>query len=217
MSGQATREFVQDRVSAIAQPLYEGISAGLADADTRLAGFRHLDTYPALTPILARHAVRNYWVDGGLGAPWEVRGQPHRMGQVILLNADANLELKLLKERSRTYPGGVPVAGNNEQRRRYWTSATLPIFIPSAVSLEPTRLLLLWDRIVTEHEAKISVRVVHTLAPGHYGAAVPIDMSFNIEPSGEMFDQLRFQGDHQDEDFFPDIAANDNEGDNHGH
>lgn len=216
MSDGVTREFVQQCVGAIAQPLYEGVSAGLADAGVRLAGYPHLDQYPALISILARHSMRNYWVDGGMAEPWQVLGQPHLMGQVILVNAEADLELRLLKERLKTYPGGAPVAGTNHDRRQYWTSPTLPIDLPGVPSAERTRLLLLCDRVVVEEEGRISVRVVHTLAPGHYGSAVPIDMSFNIEPSGQMFDQLAFEGEAQDEDLFPDIAKDDNEGDSFG-
>lgn len=216
MSDGLTRGFVQARVGAIAQPLYEGVSAGLADAAARLAGYPHLDQYPALVPILARHSMRNYWLDGGISEPWDVQGQPYLMGQVILVNADAGLELRLLKERMKTYPGGVPVAGKNDERRQYWTAPTLPIEIPEATDGDRTRLLLLWDRLIVEDESKIGVRVVHTLAPGYYGSAVPIDMSFNIEPTGQMFDQLAFEGDPQDEDFFPHIAEDDNEGDSFG-
>lgn len=216
MSDGVTREFVQQCVGAIAQPLYEGISAGLADAGVRLAGYPHLDQYPVLIPILARHSMRNYWVDGGMIEPWQVHGQPHLMGQVILDNGDADLELRLLKERIKTYPGGAPVAGKNHERRQYWTSPTLPIDVSGAPDTERTRLLLLWDHVLVEGQVKISVRVVHTLAPGYYGSAVPIDMSFNIEPSGEMFDQLAFEGEPQDEDLFPNIAENDNEGDSLG-
>ena len=138
------------------------------------------------------------------------------MGQVILVNSVASLELRLLKERIKTYPGGGPTAGKNDERRQYWTSPTLPIAVPGGVDAERTRLLLLWDRAMVEDEPKISVRVVHTLAPGYYGTAVPIDMSFNIEPTGEMFDQLRFEGDPQNDNFFPNIAEDDNEGDNLG-
>lgn len=213
MSAGVTRGFVQDRVGTIAQPLYEGVSTGLAEAAARLAGFPHLDEYPALIPILARHAMRNYWVDVGVADPWQVHGQPHLMGQVILVNAEDGLELRLLKERIKTYPGGAPVAGKNDERRQYWTSPTLPVDLPGVAEAERTRLLLLWDRVVEEDEVGISVRVVHTLAPGYYGSAVPIDMSFDIKPSGQMFDQLSFEGDAQDEDLFPDIAEDDNEGD----
>jgi hypothetical protein len=216
MSDGVTRTLVQDRVGTIAQPLYEGVSAGLADASARLAGYPHLDEYPALIPILARHSMRNYWIDGGITDQWQVLGQPHLMGQVILVHADDNLELRLLKERIKTYPGGAPVAGKNHDRRQYWTSPTLPIEVPGVSDTERTRLLLLWDRVILEDETRISVRVVHTLAPGYYGSAVPIDMSFNIEPSGQMFDQLAFEGDAQDEDLFPNIAEDDNEGDTFG-
>lgn len=216
MRDDVTRDFVQERVGTIAQPLYEGVTAGLADAESRLAGYPHLDSYPALTAILARHSMRNYWVDGGMARPWEVQGQPHLMGQVIIVNAAANLELRLLKERIRTYPGGAPVAGKSDLRRQYWTQLAFDYPVPSAVNEERTRLLLLWDRIAVEEEAQISVRVVHTCAPGHYGSAVPIDMSFNIEPGGGIFDQLTFEGDPQNDDFFPDIAEDDNEGDNLG-
>lgn len=216
MSAGVTREFVQQCVGEIAQPLYEGVSAGLADAGVRLAGYPNIERYPSLVPILARHSMRNYWVDGGMVGPWKVGGQPHLMGQVILVNADADLELRLLKERTKTYPGGVPAAGANRDRCNYWSAPPLPLDIPGVAGVERTRLLLLWDRVIAEGEWRISVRVVHTLAPGYYGSAVPIDMSFNIQPSGQMFDQLAFEGEAQDDDLFPNIAEDDNEGDSLG-
>lgn len=213
MSASVTQMLIEQCVGAIALPLYEGVSAGLAEATTRLDGFAHLDQYPALVPILARHAMRNYWVDAGVSRPWHVGGQPHLMGQVILTNADAAIELRLLKERSQTYPGGVPVAGRNPERQHYWAEPPLPIEMPRSAPEERTRLLLLWDQVVEGDEKKISVRVVHTLAPGYYGSRVPIDMSFNIEPTGQMFAQLTFEGEAQDEDLFADIPKEDNEGD----
>ena len=210
MTLDEAKAHVQQSVAAISVPLYEGVTAGIAAADTRLAGMPNLHNYTALTSMHARYAMRNYWLEAGLGDGWIVGGNPRLMGQTIIRNEVENLELRLLKERRRTYPGGAPVAGYNSARRGYWRQAPLGLSIPDQVASEHTRLLLLWDRAVIEGEARVTVRVVHTRAPGHFGTAVPIDMSFNVEPGGGLFDQLAFRGDDQLDDFFPDISREDN-------
>ncbi|UJH70064.1 XRE family transcriptional regulator [Ornithinimicrobium sp. INDO-MA30-4] len=47
---------------------------------------------------------------------------------------------------------------------------------------EQVRLLALWD--TAEDGAAVKLRVVHPLVPGIYGSKVPIDLSYEIVPSG---------------------------------
>ena len=92
-------------------------------------------------------------------------------------------------------------------------SPPLDVAVDNApTSASKTVLLLLWDRQVDSGRDVVTVRAVHTLAPGVYGRAVPIDMSFDIEPGGTVFDQLAYRGDDQPDDFFPHIVRDDNEG-----
>lgn len=64
--------------------------------------------------------------------------------------------------------------------------------------------------------AALSARVVHPIGAGRYGVRVPIDLSYEIQPTGTMYDQLKFPGESQIEDLFPNIGRKDNEGDASG-
>jgi hypothetical protein len=43
-----------------------------------------------------------------------------------------------------------------------------------------------------EERPRISTRVVHTIGTGHFGSAVPIDLSYEISSHGEMQLELEF-------------------------
>lgn len=158
--------------------------------------------------------MRNDWLDQGAPPGWRVAGDPRRMGQLQLVNDSENLVLRVLKERRRTYPGGVPVAGPNSARRAVWRQTPLAIDLPDEPILnEAIELLLLWDRASEPGGSVVTVRLVHTLAPGIYGKRVPLDLSYELTPGGGIFDNLRFGGDPQDDDLFASIDRQENEGD----
>lgn len=213
MTSDETRLLIEQAVSAIGTPLYEGVATGFAQAQARLASLANLKDYPSIQPMLARCEMRNFWLANPLPGAWGVRGNPRLSGQTILANAESGLRLRLLKERSRTYPGGVPVAGSNSARQREWTQPRLGVSLPHGVIKEPARLLLLWDRLLDRSgDEAITVRVVHPLEPGVYGRSVPIDMDFKVEPDGGIFDALTFRGDPQPDDFFPTVALDEDPG-----
>lgn len=51
---------------------------------------------------------------------------------------------------------------------------------------------------------------------GHEGDDVGGELSYEIQPTGTMYDQLKFPGESQIEDLFPNIGRKDNEGDASG-
>ena len=207
-----TRLRVERCVQAISAPLYEGIASGYAEAEARLGTLTRIEEYPSLTPMVARAGMRNYWLDHGLGLEWRVGGNPRLSVQTTLYNHSEGLELRLLKERSRRYPGGVPVAGSNHARRQVWMGEQLGLEVPGLPAARTHRCLLLWDRLLTEGgDPQLTVRVVHPIGTGVWGNRVPIDMSFEINPGGGMFDTLSFPGDPQLDDFFPNITREDND------
>jgi len=215
MTREDVRRAVKGYADSASVALWEGLAAGIAEAEATLRGLPHRSDYPFALPLLARMHMRNYWIDGGAPAGWVVGGNPRLMGQTLLLHKEANIEMRLLKERRRTYPGGVPVAGTNAERRQYW-QAMLPfnsVFPNESLVEDRLRLLLLWDRVMSGGEGRLTLRIVRTLGPGIYGQRVPLDMNYEIKQHGGIFDHLRFPGDPQDDDLFADIDWQENEGD----
>lgn len=213
MPADATRASVEALLAGVGVSLYEGVTAGLAASDALLERVPYREDYPWLASAHARVGARNYWRDNGIGDGWMLGGNPRLMGQTLLEHAEDGIVLRLLKERRRSYPGGVPVAGNNDERREQWQQPALAVDVHNShVTPEQVVLLLLWDRHIEEARDVVSVRAVHTLAPGIYGQAVPIDMSFDIEPGGTVFNRLTYRGDDQPDDFFAHIARDENEG-----
>ncbi|MDI9629453.1 MAG: hypothetical protein QM286_13105 [Acidobacteriota bacterium] len=215
MSSIEVHSLIERHVQGVGLALYEGVAAGV-DHATVAMGRLSIGDYPWLFSGHARAAMRHYWVRSGhLGVSgWSVRGRPQLMGETFLENDEHRLSLRLLKESGRVHPGGVPAAGRSDTRREQW-QAPLPGLARSSDGLEflsgVAACLLLW---AVEFEAGIpliSVRVVHPLEPGRYGQRVPIDMSFSISPKGQMFEDLRFSGDPQEEDLFPNILEQENE------
>ena len=127
-----TRNEIRHQVAAQARllgpRLYEGMSVAIQTADTRSRGLPHA-TYPHLRPLITRIEAREYLRREGLPMPWAVDGNPALMGQLYLTAKDLGLTLRMLKERRRTYPQGVPVAGRNPARQRAW-QAPLPLQCP---------------------------------------------------------------------------------------
>lgn len=213
MTPEDMRHRVERCADTVSLDLFEGITTGVAGARAMLRALPNMDDYPHLVSLNARAFMREYWLANGLPGEWTVSGNSRLMGQTILSNAFENVEMRLLKERRRTYPGGVPIAGSNWTRRDAWRQAPLDIEVPGQpVSDDTVRLLALWD-IAEDDDLVVSVRVVHTLQPGVFGSRVPIDLSYEIKPTGGIFDMLQFRGDAEDEDFFADIDREENEGD----
>lgn len=214
MTPQHMRLRVERCADMVSLELYEGVTTGVASARAMLRSLPNRGDYPHLLPLGARAFMREHWLANGLPGDWQVAGNPRLMGQTFLWSANENLEMRLLKERRRSYPGGVPIAGSNETRRDDWRQAPFGFEIPGQpVSDETVRLLALWDLAQKDQGLVVSVRVVHTLAPGVFGSKVPVDLSYEIKPTGGIFDMLQFRGDSQDENFFAEIEREENEGD----
>lgn len=214
MTLEDVRRRVEHCADAVSLELYEGVTTGVAGARAMLRSLPNQYDYPHLLPLSARAFMREHWRANGLPGHWKVSGNPRLMGQTILSNSSENVEMRLLKERRRTYPGGVPIAGSNSARREAWRQAPLGFEIPGQPwSGDVVRLLALWDMARADGELVVSVRVVHTLQPGVFGSKVPIDLSYEIKPAGGIFDMLQFRGAKQEEDLFAEIDQEENEGD----
>ena len=145
--------------------------------------------------------LRRYLQVSDMGT-WQVGGEPRLMGQLLLHDRESGIRLRVLKERRRAYPGGVPVAGHNSARRSYW--AQPPLFGADPVA-EPEliEMLALWDLKNSQRvEDGFTLRVVHTIEAGQYGQAVACDLSLEIVTGGSLFTSLRFKGDDDPFDFF---------------
>ena len=172
---------------------------------------KRAEDYPSLRSMLTRAHMRNYWMDNPQ-VGWEVGGNPKRNCQCLLIDRRHGLSLRLLKENRRLSPGGTPAAGHSTARREAWAQPLPDDFLAlpaSPTRQELTELFLLWDRTIVTGEPRVSVRVVHTIAPGVFGRAVPLDMSFEIEPGGTMFDALEFPGDPDEPDLWAEIDDDD--------
>lgn len=215
-----TRDEMQQLVAAEARllgpRLYEGMAVAIAAADSRSQGLVHT-TYPHLRPLITRIEAREYLSREGLPRPWVVDGNPALMGQLYLTAADLGLKLRMLKERRRTYPQGVPVAGHNSARRRAW-QAPLPLDLPaptSAAAAAVTELLLLWDYRKTDDsdDTSFTLRIVHPVEAGVYGRGVRCDLDLTVQTGGTIFENLTFTGDPDEENFFEtDIDRGENTG-----
>jgi hypothetical protein len=120
------------------------------------------------------------------------------MGQILITSAPINLTLRVLKERRRTYPQGVPTAGHSNARREAWQK---PLFDFSPSSSNDTELLLLWDYAERVDDG-FTLRVVHPVEAGVYGRAVRCDLDFTVKPGGTLFENREFAGDEEETDFF---------------
>lgn len=214
MSNSDTRQIIEVQAQALGAVLHAGVATSLAASLSRNKGLRH-EKYPHLMPLTMRAEMREYLESNPLLNGWEVGGDSRKMGQLLLTNTDLDLEMRFLKERRRTYPGGVPTAGNNQARRQQWTSEPLDLRLPEPASVtdaDPVRLLLLWDFLDAQTLDQFALRIVHTLAPGLHGHAVPCDLIVDVNDGGSIFSHLKFPGSPEDDDFFMvEIAEEENE------
>jgi len=202
MSSDDWRRIVEAEATILGARLYEGMSVAIASADTRARGLTKT-RYPHVRPLLVRCDLREYLESEPLPAGWRVGGNPGLMGQLILVHGDLGLRLRVLKERRKTYPQGVPPAGGNPARRREWQAA-LPITHNAARGR--VELLLLWDYSKTDEAgAAFTLRIVHTTEAGVYGRAVRCDLDLEVVAGGTVFESLSFIGGDDDEDFFMEV------------
>lgn len=201
MTRDAMRRLVAAQAQVLGPRLYEGLSVAIHAADSRARGLVHA-TYPHLQPLITRIEVREYLNRGGLPTPWTIGGNPALMGQLYLTAADLGLTLRMLKERRRTYPQGVPVAGRSPARQNAW-QAQLPLQMPYPSARPLAELLLLWDYApAVEGESTFTLRIVHPVEAGVYGRAVRCDLDLSVQAGGTIFENLTFGGDADEEDFF---------------
>lgn len=195
---------IADSIAPISPLLFQDISQALTNSESRVGdlvrgGAVHLR---ALT---MREELRMILSDQNLMG-WFVEGNPAKMGELYLRHPETGLLLRVLKERRKTYPGGVPVAGPNRARRSYWGQQHQPFLpIPDLPQVEHFKLHLLWDLSNGQDiEQGFTLRVVHTTEPGVYGSSVPVDLSVELDATVSVWTNLQFLGDEELEDFFPD-------------
>lgn len=214
MTLDAMLPVVTQQAGILGPRLFEGMAVAIQAADGRLRGLPHT-TYPHLRPLLTRAEAREYWRREPLPQPWTLGGNPSLMGQLSLEAKELGLSLRLLKERSRTYPDGVPPAGRNPARRLAWQE---PLPLDERIDDQPTstaELLLLWDYAKSETvaDSSFTLRIVHPIEAGEYGQAVRCDLDLRVQAGGTIFEQLVFRGDAEERHFFADIdEANPSEG-----
>ena len=214
MSSRGTHRAIEVQAEALGPVLYAGVAASVAATHARRKGLKH-SKYPHLAPLLVRVELREFLESAVMPPGWDVGGEPWRMGQLLLVNQDLNLEMRVLKERRATYPNGVPVAGRNPSRRQAWTSDPLDLVWPSPASAgdahsatpvgrpaDLVRLLLVWDFVSGTELQEFTLRVVHTTDPGVYGRAVPCDLILDVKDGGEIFKSLEFTGSPENDDLF---------------
>lgn len=218
MADESLRNLVEQQIGAVSLGVYEGVTTGFSNAR---GGWSRLDEpqHRWLLSMTARARMRDVWERRIPALGWSVAGNAALMGQTILVSPDARVTLRLLKEHPGVHPGGVPAAGHSKARQLAWAQEPLPglsLTLTPEVVARTTECLLLWNCEWEQGVPALSARVVHTTGPGRYGVRVPIDLSYEIRPSGNMYDQLKFTGDAQVEDLFPNINQKDNEGDASG-
>jgi hypothetical protein len=82
-----------------------------------------------------------------------------------------------------------------------------------ATTSTPVRVLLLWDYLDGQTLDQFTLRIVHTLAPGVHGQAVPCDLIVDVKDGGTIFSHLKFPGSPEHDDFFMVEIAVEEEGD----
>lgn len=219
MTPDEMKRHVVAQAGVLAPRMYEGVSSALAEANSRAKGYRHMK-YPHFRPMAARIAFREYLEVEGLPAPWSVDGNPAAMGQLYLSAPELGLKLRFLKERRKTYPGGVPVAGKNLARQEVWKKGKQGTLYRRSELAVPQKapsvqeLLLLWDyKKKASTSEGFTLRIVRPLEAGVYGKAVAFDLDIALKEGGNIFTEMTFPGDPDDEDFFgtTDIDTAENE------
>jgi hypothetical protein len=206
MSSSEIRGLIEVQASTLAPVLYAGMATSLAKAQDRNQGLPY-EKYPWSLPMVLRAEMREY-LEANPPIDWHITGDPRMMGQLCLEHPNLNMEMRFLKERRRSYPGGVPSAGSNRARRKVWTQDPLDkvMFDVAAPASTPVRLLLLWDFMSPEARNDFRLRIVHTLGAGVYGQVVPCDLILDIHHGGSVYSHLQFDGSTEEEDFFIEIA-----------
>lgn len=197
------RESIAAQAEALGPVLHAGMATSLVTSRGHTKHLRH-EKYPHLLPLHLRAEFREHLETETLPNGWVVGGDSKLMGQLILLNRALGLELRFVKERRATYPGGVPHAGKNPARRKAWANAPMDSPIPGLESFgltEPTKFLLCWDLIPGEVDS-FSLRIVHTVGAGRFGSRVPLDLILEVQDGGSIFTRLAFRGSEDNEDFF---------------
>jgi hypothetical protein len=213
MSSGEIRQAIEVQAGALGPVLHAGVATSLAGALTRNRGLQHTK-YPHLMPLTMRAEMREYLEANPMANDWKVDGDPRKMGQLLLTHPDLNMEMQFLKERRRTYPGGVPTAGENKTRRQRWSNDPLDLDLADAAHLDstdPVRLLLLWDFLDAQTLDQFKLRIVHPLEPGVYGRAVACDLILDVNDGGEIFKSLEFTGSPDDDDLFGEIDIDEEE------
>lgn len=213
MSSGVVRRAIEVQAGVLGPTLHVGVATSLAGALSRNRGLQHRK-YPHLMPLTMRAEMREYLESNPMTNGWTIDGDPRKMGQLLLAHPDLNMEMQFLKERRRSYPGGVPTAGKNKTRRKRWSNDPLDLDLPDAGELheaDPVRLLLLWDFLDAQSLDQFTLRIVHPLEPGMYGRAVTCDLILDVNDGGEIFKSLEFTGSADDEDLFGQIEVDDEE------
>ena len=204
MSSGEIRQAIEVQAGVLGPVLHAGVATSLAGALARNKVFKH-GKYPHLMPLMMRAEMREYLEANPTANDWKVDGDPRKMGQLLLKHSDLNMEMQFLKERRRSYPGGVPIAGKNKGRRQRWSNDPLDLDLPGQPqtdAIDPVRLLLLWDFLDAQALGQFSLRIVHPLEPGVYGRAVPCDLILEVNDGGEIFKSLEFSGSPDDDNLF---------------
>lgn len=197
------RDSIATQAEALGPLLHAGMATSLVSSRSHTKHLRH-EKYPHLLPLHLRSEFREYLEAETLPNGWTVGGDSRLMGQLMLVHRALGLELRFVKERRATYPGGVPHAGKNPARRKAWTNAPIESPIPGLETfglVEPTKFLLCWDLVPGERD-QFTLRIVHTTGSGRYGSRVPVDLILEVQDGGSIFTRLSFQGSDDEEDFF---------------
>lgn len=210
MSDGDVRKVIEVQAEALGPLLRSGVATSLAAAHVRRKGLDHTK-YPHLVPFLMRAEMREFLERNALPSGWVVSGDPRKMGQLKLNHSEIGLEMLFLKERRRAYPNGVPVAGKNKARRQVWADVPIDNLDLSAPQGDPARFLLLWDFLDGSLD-QFTLRIVHTIAAGVYGKAVPCDLILDVNDGGEIYKRLEFTGSPDNDDLFAvDVDEKENE------
>lgn len=195
------RLLIEKQAELLAPVLRDSLATAIVGGAHRSKGLCRI-TYPHLLPLVVRCEMREALLAEALPGGWNVSGNPHQMGQLLLAEPELGVQMRFLKERRATYPGGVPTAGSTTARRSAWTAEPLDGLVLPVAADGLVNLLLLWD-FVNQHESDdFTLRIAHTLAPGKTGSAVPCDMLFEVKDDGSIFENRAFRGSQDSEDFF---------------
>lgn len=190
------RPIIRAEAKRLAPRLHEVVADGLTKSQKRLAGINRRE-HPVLLPLLLRADMRVLLGERGLPDGWEVVGDSRLMEQLNFVNRELGIEQKFAKERRRNYPGGIRPAGYTHARRMFYSNPTFdlgPEFEFEVAAAPTINLVMAWDLIGDDVEDGFTLRMVHPLEPGMYGRAVPTDLSIDLLPGGEIFDNREFSG-----------------------